>query len=89
LEGENTKDCIEQREVIVVKADIDFTAGALTLRCPKCRRKHYKRIDETNIGLRIKCTCKNVITWTNDLTRVQSYPAPYFWQQVPIVKTPD
>jgi hypothetical protein len=61
----------------MVNADIDFAASTITFKCPRCRRKHRKRIEETKSPLNIKCSCEHIISWVGDLTWVQCIAQPY------------
>ena len=60
----------------MVNADIDFSAGTITLRCPRCRRKHVKPVEDTKSPLSIKCNCDRVISRESDLTWVRCYAFP-------------
>ena len=59
----------------MVNADIDFSAGTITLRCPRCRRKHVKPVEDTKSPLSIKCNCDRVISWESDLTGFDVMPS--------------
>ena len=60
-----------------MNADINFNDGTIILVCPRCRRKHPKRIEETKTALRVACRCGNVVSWEGDLTWVRCYAQPY------------
>jgi hypothetical protein len=53
-----------------MEADIDFNDGTITLVCSKCGRKYLNQIADTKFGIQIRCECKSVISWRDDLTWV-------------------
>jgi|SoiMetStandDraft_2_1073263.scaffolds.fasta_scaffold878630_1 DNA-directed RNA polymerase subunit RPC12/RpoP len=60
-----------------MEADIDFNDGTITLVCSKCGRKYLNQIADTKFGIQIRCECKSVISWRDDLSGVTGYAQSY------------